>query len=168
VTDERTPAGVGKGAGNGTGLTYAELLALPTEPAALSQRLGDRIATARAAKGSAPTPAERDGLVAGEALALLEVPGAPPALRAALFRVLAGVGGMRVEGTVRDPLGRSGVKIVTTGANPRLHFVVDPDSGRILFQESAPMDAAAAALPGSSRLLVTAGIVGSITATPGS
>jgi hypothetical protein len=65
----------------------------------------------------------------GDVLALGD---APADLRSALFEVAATLEGVRLVGTVDDPLGRPGVAIYVDGANTRTQLVFDPSSARLL------------------------------------
>jgi hypothetical protein len=81
-----------------THLTYRDLLALPTEEAALSAHLGTIVPRAAGAS------LERAKV---EAIAeLLGANPAPPALRAALYDVLSKLRGLELEGIRVDPVGR--------------------------------------------------------------
>ncbi|WP_049559339.1 CU044_5270 family protein [Nonomuraea sp. SBT364] len=100
------------------GMTPRQLAALPTEPERLKNALldleGDWKAYApkvtkqpiRALKGEPRVRALSD--VAGTLLALAPT---PPAVRAAAYRMLATLPGVRIEGDTTDPLGRAGVAI---------------------------------------------------------
>jgi hypothetical protein len=75
---------------------------LPTNPARLGAQLRKR-----AIEGGPPGPAE-DFVQVGD---LLRETDAPPALRAALFKVAASIPGVRVLGRVTDRLGRTGIVV---------------------------------------------------------
>ncbi|MFG3441209.1 CU044_5270 family protein [Nonomuraea sp. NPDC047897] len=100
------------------GMTARQLASLPTQPEQLRTALldleGNWSAYApevtrqpiRALEGETRVRALSD--VAGTLLALAP---APPAVRAAAFRMLATLPGVKVEGRMTDPLGRAGVGI---------------------------------------------------------
>ena len=79
-----------------------DLSKLPTDPAQLAAMI-----SSRKIEGGPPGPAE-DFVQAGD---LLRESDASPALRAALFKVAAGIPGVKVVGTVTDPKGRSGIGV---------------------------------------------------------
>ncbi len=82
---------------------------LPTDPAQLGALLRQR-----AIEGGPPGPRE-DFVQVGD---LLRETGAPPALRAALFKVAASIPGVRVLGRVTDRLGRAGIVVAYTDRPP--------------------------------------------------
>ncbi|MFC7830879.1 hypothetical protein [Streptomyces sp. NPDC057375] len=108
-------------------LTWAQLDALPTDPDALADHFGDN-------------PFYPISVI------LADSP-ASPALRSALFDVLAREDGVRLLKNVKDSMGRPGTAIEhTTAADPNLgskavttRLVIDRASGRIL-EESSRID----------------------------
>ncbi|MGC4957197.1 CU044_5270 family protein [Actinomadura citrea] len=137
------------------GMTMKELTELPTEPKALKEVLlglkghwhavsadGEKAEPIRALRGEERVRALSD--VAGD---LLSTAPAPPRVRAAVFRMLAGLPGVKPEGRTTDPLGRSGtvVSLPLTTTAPlglftapkqlgtyRRQFIVDPATGSLL------------------------------------
>ncbi|SNS19909.1 CU044_5270 family protein [Actinomadura mexicana] len=137
------------------GMTMKQLTELPTEPKALEEALlalkghwhavstdGERSETIRDLRGKERVRALSD--VAGD---LLSTAPAPPKVRAAVFRMLAGLPGVKPEGRTTDPLGRTGtvVSLPLTTTAPlglftapkqlgtyRRQFVVDPANGSLL------------------------------------
>lgn len=136
------------------GMTPKQLAALPAEPEQLKDALldlqGDWAAYApkatkqpiRALRGEARVRALSD--VAGTLLALAP---APAEVRAAAFRMLAGLPGVKAEGQATDPLGRPGVVIslplettVPLGLSTapeqlgtyRRQWIIDPGTGTLL------------------------------------
>ncbi|MEV4805774.1 CU044_5270 family protein [Nonomuraea sp. NPDC049421] len=136
------------------GMTPRRLAALPTHPEDLKNALldlkGNWEAYApkvtrqpiRALEGEKRIRALSD--VAGTLLA--EAP-APPAVRAAAFRMLAALPGVKVEGRTTDPLGRTGVVIslplettIPLGLSTaprqlgtyRRQWIINPDNGTLL------------------------------------
>ncbi|MEV4001125.1 CU044_5270 family protein [Actinomadura sp. NPDC049753] len=137
------------------GMTMKQLTELPTEPKALKERLlglkghwhavsrnGEREEPIRALRGQERVRALSD--VAGD---LLSTAPAPPKVRAAVFRMLADLPGVRPEGRTTDPLGRPGtvVSLPLSTTAPlgmfiaprqlgtyRRQFIVDPATGSLL------------------------------------
>jgi hypothetical protein len=79
-----------------------DLSTLPTDPAKLAEMI-----SSRKIEGGPPGPGE-DFTQVGD---LLRESDASPELRAALFKVAAGIPGVKLLGTVTDPDGRSGIAI---------------------------------------------------------
>ncbi len=106
-----------------------------------------------------------------------------PQLRAALFRVLAGLPGVQLLGRQRDRLGRSGIAVAVTHGNPervRAELLFDPATSNllqtqtVLLGNATPAQAderSAPTLPVGTVLeytdFVSRGIVDSITQLPG-
>ncbi|SFP79974.1 MULTISPECIES: CU044_5270 family protein [Actinomadura] len=137
------------------GMTVAQIAELPTRPEALEKRLlslkghwhavssdGEREEPIRALRGQERVRALSD--VAGT---LLSTAPAPPQVRAAVFRMLADLPGVRAEGKAADPLGRTGtvVSLPLRTTTPlglytapkqlgtyRRQFIVDPATGSLL------------------------------------
>ena len=99
---------------------------LPTSPAALERAIVRRYETSPRLRLTSGT------FVYTAALLQLD---APPALRAALFRVLEQLPGVRAVGPAPDRLGRHGIAVglVTTGTRNELIF--DPRTSRALEEE---------------------------------
>lgn len=108
--------------------TWSQLYTLPTDPAALEQRLmADSHNTVYRHPATAAQWASQQQSFQYVLDQLTETP-APPALREALFKVAAGIHGVKVTGHYTDSLGRTGTAL-------QLGFytmVVDPASGLIL------------------------------------
>jgi hypothetical protein len=124
-------------------LNYQQVLHFPTDPTAVLKFL------------AAAEPAESDALDSITSL-LTQVP-LLPAARAAVFRALARVPGVRYLGAARDPLGRVGVAVaidrtatehIFTVSGPRTGPVVhlrselifDPRTAGLLAQETLLLD----------------------------
>ncbi|MER7208031.1 CU044_5270 family protein [Streptosporangium sp. NPDC000239] len=126
-------------------LTFAELQALPTDPAALLERLRTlrtrpRQAppvSGRAARREVPKDAGEEEYLSLAAVSLLDLP-SPPALRAAALRILAGRPGTEVVGEVVDALGRTEVAVRINADRPSkvriptdYQIMVDPRTGEL-------------------------------------
>ena len=124
--------------------TWSQLFALPTDPAQLEPKL---LADSHNVIYRPPsTPAQWQQQQATfeylMTVLLCETP-APPALREALFKVAAGIPGVKVTGSSKDALGRTGTAL-TLGATT---IVIDPSSGVVLDETNS----------GSTIMLVTQG-----------
>ncbi|MCO5996024.1 CU044_5270 family protein [Actinoallomurus rhizosphaericola] len=152
------------------GMTSAQIAELPTEPKALEKRLLALRGNWHAYSSTAVT--ERLGALRGEerVRALSDVAGdlladapTPPKVRAAAFRMLATLPGVRAGGTAADPLGRTGTVIslplettVPLGiytapkqlGTYRRQWIIDPGTGTLL----AVRDLVATPPHGSRRL----------------
>jgi len=109
----------------GTRIGWDDLWALPTDPKALEAVL----------RADALPPADSDISVFGVIGDLLRGP-TPPALRAALYRVAAGIPNVRLVGEVTDSEGRRGVAIEHPGLFGVTRYVIDPATSRLLMQTS--------------------------------
>jgi hypothetical protein len=112
----------------GEGLTWAQLYALPTDPAKLGAVLSDKV------KGYGPDPNPTGGVSAlqeefVEIGDLLRESPASPALRKALYEVAAAIPGVRLVGNLKDALGRTGVGVERNGEETLL---IAPATGQLL------------------------------------
>jgi hypothetical protein len=129
--------------------TAAEFAAMPLDPAALRRSLiayngAQAAATAaklpKLTKGSPaprlkPRPTPVNDIVFSQAMSFLWNPSTPPALRAALFKVLAGMPAVQVDPSARDMLGRPAVKITWTASDTTVYTVYEnPANGTVLEQ----------------------------------
>lgn len=152
---------------------------LPTRPAALMRAL-KRLLIA-SAPGRVPGPMMRQlradpAQLFSPISQFLFLPTSPQ-LRAALFRVLAGLPGVRLLGPLRDRLGRRGIAVAVTPkggpARVREELLFDPATSNVLQTEVVQLRAA----PGGPAVLdgtvlqytdfLSRGVVGSITQLPG-
>jgi hypothetical protein len=120
-------AGVGFALGERSNVDYAAVEALPDDVEGLRQYL---------LKHRPAEAGESDQWLFSSASALLADLPASPQVRAAAFRLLAGLPGVVSQGTVQDSQGRSGTAIALldngSGVDSTLQLVVDPGSGKLL------------------------------------
>jgi len=129
--DGVSPGPMDIGTGSFEGLTWAQLYALPTDPATLQQVLESKFTQGFGSDADpAPSPGEVPQsqelfVVVGD---LLRESPAPPALREALYQVAANIPGVVVRGAYTDALGRTGTAV------ERNHeaLVIDPRNGQLL------------------------------------
>jgi hypothetical protein len=100
-------------------LSWNQLYALPTDPAKLKPVLMSDI------KGTGPAAAAELYSAVGD---LLRESPAPPALREALYDVVASIPGVKLAGQHKDILGRTGTAVERDGET----FLIDPDNGQLL------------------------------------
>jgi hypothetical protein len=126
------------------GQAPADDAGLPTEPDSLRHVIehgGPDIPPSVSANVTDPsTPAG----TFGSAAEILETPatGVTPALRSALFQVMAGVQGVELLGQATDRAGRSGTEIASpmTPFGDRYEIIVDDATGQILQNEEVLVD----------------------------
>jgi len=146
--------------GNGTDFDYLAWQGLPTEPAAMEAAIVNRF----------------EGGHANDAITFLLATGvlnftAPPAVRSALFRMLATLPGVQYLGKVTDPLGRAGDTIGLIQQASDLVVIFDPKTSQVLDEAPTP-NGGPIHLPRQMPpwlapfMYVKTGIVGSIKATP--
>ena len=113
----------------GRNVSMAELQALPATPAALKKRLLSGYAGHDSESG---TPQDADAWLFQVTAGMLDAP-VRPEVRAAAYKVLAGLGGVRPLGEVTDVLGREGqgVARTETWATGRFErqIIIDPATG---------------------------------------
>jgi hypothetical protein len=112
-------------------LSYENLDALPTDVGALRA-----VIDARAAAGGGATDYERFTIVGD----LLRETVGTPQLRAALYRVAAGLAGVELIGSLTDRAGRTGIAVAMTSHQPsrgleRRTLIFDPDTSMLLAEE---------------------------------
>lgn len=100
---------VGYAVGDGTWLTAAQFRAFPADPVKLKALMIRYIYQDYSKVPGTGMPPLTESLLS-EAVNLLQDPVTPP-VRSAIYRVLAGLPGVRSLGPMRDPLGRSGYGI---------------------------------------------------------
>lgn len=117
-------------------VTWPALRTIPGDPARLRAFLTERIAKEHGAYiGRTMEPLLREGCL--EIISRLPV---APEVRAAAYEILASIPGMRAEGRVTDPLGRTGealsYQVVTNGVPSDRRFVIDTATGLPLAEET--------------------------------
>lgn len=113
------------------GLHFEDLSALPTDVAAMTTLVRER-----ASRTQVPLDVEMF-VVVGD---LLRETWAAPEVRAALYRVAAGIPGVELIGSVQDRAGRQGVAVAKTryhvGGTQRHTLIFDPTTTTLLGEES--------------------------------
>lgn len=147
--------------GNGINFDYLGWQGLPTQPAAMEAAIVDRF---------------EDGQ-ASNAMTFLLATGvlnftAPPAVRSALFRMLATLPGVQYLGQMTDPLGRTGdtIALIQQGLGD-LVAVFAPQTSQVLDQASTltsgPLQLPSQMWPTfEPEMYLETGVVSSVTATP--
>jgi hypothetical protein len=134
---------------------------LSTDPAELEQQLRERVEPG----GASPEPYEDWGLWGGPVEwglirsihELLEAPDVTPAQKAALLQVTAGLDGVTVDATAKDPFGRPAI-LLTTETEGSLHeWFFDPESEQLLVEREDG---------GVTYRVLTAGVTEAIDAKP--
>ncbi|MGI8329982.1 CU044_5270 family protein [Actinomadura scrupuli] len=122
----------------GRNVTVAELQALPADPAGLKRR----ILQGYAGHGteSSGDPMARDPWLFQVTTGLLREMPVKPAVRAAAYKILAGLKGVRSLGQVTDPLGRTGQGIGMRETNAlgtsERQIIVNPATGILLTDQT--------------------------------
>ena len=133
-------------------LTLAQVGKLPADQQALRAWVTDRV---RTRMGHEPGSVASDRLVFGFlGRMLLDTPAAPK-VRAAAFRILADLPGVRSLGTVRDDSGRSGQAVEFADETGTVQLIIDATTHLVLAEKysSGPRGAAKPAKEGSSLVL---------------
>lgn len=122
----------------GAGPDYAQLVRLPTDPGKL-RRWIERHAIN---PGSTCAPGISDCHTFNFVESLLVGGPLPPQLSAALYRVIAGLPGMRLIGPTRDPLGRPGVAVGFFFKHQpgRAELIFNPTTGVFLAERGISLD----------------------------
>jgi hypothetical protein len=123
---------VGLVEGDLPGLTAAQFKAMPDNARQLAKLLRRyALRTCAGQKGCSTL----DQIVWTEAVDLLYAP-ISANVRAATFKVMAALPGVRLLGKLTDPLGRRGYAFGTGPSAPRAIAIIDPSTGRLLATES--------------------------------
>lgn len=118
-------------------VSYKDLRALPSADGELRRHLGRLYAQDNGAESGT---SDRSGWMLRQAANLVTMP-VKPGVRAAAYRLMADLPGVRVVGRTTDPLGRQGVGVDFPVAYPtslgttRERLVVDPSTGEMLSDE---------------------------------
>ena len=125
TTDESFKAG----APDQGGLFYFDLSNLPTDPSQLKQLIEER-----KIEGGPSGDAETFTIIGD----MLRETYAPPALRAALYQIVADLPGVEYVGRVTDDAGRTGIAVAYPNAQGGLReeLVFDPDTSKLLAERS--------------------------------
>ncbi|MCW3014214.1 MAG: hypothetical protein JWO02_1306 [Solirubrobacterales bacterium] len=107
-------------------LTYEQLSDLPTEGNKMYSELR------RLAGDSGPSPDEEVFTIIGD---LLRNDPVPPRVRAALYRAVAYIKGIRLVGPVKDSLNRPGVAVELDSSGMHRRLVFDPDTALLLAEQ---------------------------------
>ncbi|MEU6908995.1 CU044_5270 family protein [Streptomyces coeruleorubidus] len=127
-------------------VSYRDLRKLPTDSAQLRrqlQRLYER-------DGGAENSGDRRAWMLRQAANLITMP-VKPGTRAAAYRLLADLPGIRVQGSATDPLGREGIGVTLPGnaetplGHVQQRLVVDPSTGALLAEFSVLAEPSATA-----------------------
>lgn len=127
-------------------VSYQDLRELPSDSKELRRQLEELYA----ADSGADTGAGRTAYVLRQAADLVTMP-VKPAVRAAAYRVMAELPGVRGLGRVTDPLGRTGVGVAFPGTartplgGVAQQLVVDPSTGAMLAEQSVLVEPSARA-----------------------
>ncbi|MGV9776493.1 CU044_5270 family protein, partial [Streptosporangium sp. NPDC003464] len=122
-------------------LTWAELRAVPSGPEELRAYLEARIVRYAEKYGGMDLEREMETRLQGSCMEILSGLPVSSEVRASAYQILASLPGMRAEGEVTDPLGRTG-QALSYGVDRRGgeagggRFVIDPDSGLPLAEET--------------------------------
>ncbi|WP_067459869.1 hypothetical protein [Actinomadura macra] len=119
----------------GTPIALDQIAELPTDPGALKAVLDQWWLHAASSAGSGPDAKVPTHVTVQEIADLLVSAPTPPAMQAALYRVLAGLPVNRSHGTVTDQLGRRGVAFWADNGAVDQKLIVDPRTGHPLAVE---------------------------------
>ncbi|MFF8025804.1 CU044_5270 family protein [Streptomyces sp. NPDC007896] len=128
-------------------VSYQDLRELPSSGAELRRRLEKLYGED---SSGAETGGGRTAYVLRQAADLITMP-VKPAVRAAAYRVIADLPGVRGLGRVTDPLGREGVGVAFPGTartplgSVQQRLVVDPSTGAMLCEQSVLVEPSARA-----------------------
>lgn len=119
------------------GLFYEDFTRYPTDPKALADVIRER------AEAADPPVDLEMFVVVGD---LLRMPGVPPELRSALYKVAAKIKDVELVGSVTDRAGRTGIGVsITTDywkAKERLTLIFDPATSALLGEEEVLLEKA--------------------------
>lgn len=122
----------------GERLSRADLLAYPTDPRTVYERIRDHVGPG----GHSVAGQVFDAIGA----ALKEQP-APPGMRAALYQALALVPRIELAGAVTDRVGRAGVAVAFTEVGTRHELIFDPETSELLGSRDVLVDPTRSDIP---------------------
>jgi hypothetical protein len=108
-----------------TGQPFLDTRALPTQPEALRKLIEARKVPLM---DGPPGEAETFTLIGD----MLRNTYLPPAFRATLYRVVAELPRVELEGEVKDPVGRMGIGVASTKGSTTHELIFDPDTSALL------------------------------------
>jgi hypothetical protein len=100
-------------------------------------------------KSTLPPPTAND-MVVSQAMSFLWNPATPPALRAALFRVLAEMPAVQVDNSAHDMLGRPAVELSWTASDGTLYTVYENQANGTVLEQTSQWPSSYAAADGPS------------------
>ncbi len=113
------------------GLSYLDLTKLPTDADELRAMIEER-----KVEGGPPGDAETFTIIGD----LLRETYAPPALRAALYRIASELPGVELIGHVKDPVGRAGIAVAYPNSGVRHELIFDPETSALLAERTVITD----------------------------
>jgi hypothetical protein len=132
TTASYSPGPTGTWGPGGFPLLETDLSGLSTDPEELAVQLRERSSSGGASPQPSVTPgpgqSPESGALWRAVSDLLEMPNAAPELRAALFRVTAGIPGVRVLEDSIDPVGRPAVALALRSEGAERGLFFDPDT----------------------------------------
>ncbi|MFF5204867.1 CU044_5270 family protein [Streptosporangium sp. NPDC000396] len=125
-------------------VSWAELRAMPGDPEELRAYLESRITKVMERYPEVNLEREMESRLQGSCMEILSGMPVSPEVRASAYQILASLPGMRAEGEVTDPLGRTGQALSyemggrggRQGRTGDVRFVIDPESGLPLANET--------------------------------
>jgi hypothetical protein len=157
-------------------LPFVDFSTLPTDPAALAKLVREgRVGTSGLVPvGDYPplSPSAELGHITGS---LINEGYASPAMRSALYQVIAGIPGMKLLGAVTDGVGRTGTGVALTDgqSGQQTVLIFDPNTSAILEVKTLAVGpnrliGSSVGTVVSSAIFVSSGVVSSTTAVPSS
>jgi hypothetical protein len=155
-------------------LPFVDFSTLPTDPAALAKLVREgRVGPSGlvpVGENPALSPATELGHITGS---LINEGYASPAMRSALYQVIAGIPGMKLLGAVTDGIGRTGTAVALTDgqSGEQIVLIFDPNTSAILEVKALAVGpnrliGSSVGTVVSSTIFVSSGVVASNTAVP--
>jgi hypothetical protein len=126
TSDDHEASGPGVGA-------YIDLSKLPTDPAALKQRIENRTIPG---VGGPPGDAETFTIIGD----LLRDTSGPPAVRSALYTIASQLPGVQLIGPTHDQLGRPGIGVAYVSKGLRDELIFDPQTSALLGEQQSVVE----------------------------